>query len=222
MTPADYHPLTFNHRVDSMSFAADVDHAGMGEILIPAMAAADADGILTTTSIAAAGTAVAADYAATYSPEKMGQYGRNVSVTCDGAATSTVIITGKDFLGQLTVETITLAGAATIQGKKAFKAITSIAYAVTAARSITVGWGNVLGLPYKINSILVEKVDNAVPGNAGAVVVGYNTATQTAITADVRGTYAPHTSFIPDGSRVHKITGSFDRTNLHGYAQFAG
>lgn len=207
----DYFPLRVNLRVPNMESSADVRFGGLGKVHLPPPIALNTAGILATTSIAAAGNT--GTFAAAYSDSVMGKFGRNVSATCDGAATSTVTITGKDYLGQPMVEVITLAGAATIQGKKAFKQVSNVAWGLTASRNITVGWGDVLGLPYKLLSKNIELRSKAVL-TSGTFVVGVDT--QTTSSADPRGTYAPASA--TDGVAYFDLDCMWDDTNLHGAA----
>lgn len=216
----DFFPRRINQHVPDMQYAADIRFGGIGSIDIPAPVAADADGILDAHDIATAGSTTtfldAFDAA-----EMMGKYGRNVTVVASGAATSTVTVRGQDYLGQPMAEQLTLNGAVTVQGKKAFKYIDEIEYGATAATTIDVGYGNVLGLPYKFIQVDMESVDNAKPGTAGTFVAGLATDTaQSLTTADPRGTYTPHSSVVPDGSRDYKITALWDTSNLHGDAHF--
>jgi hypothetical protein len=209
-----------NHRVPSMAYAADVSIQGQHTIDYgtTALVTADADGIIDGQSIAAAGSLAASGFNVLYSDSVMGRYGRNVQIVSDGAATSTATVYGYDYLGQYMAETLTLNGATPVLGVKCFFMVTSVTWALTAGRTIDVGWGDRLGVPYKILStgILNELVSDATPGNAGAVVAGV--VTQSLTSGDPRGYYAPHASFVPNGTRTHRLTVVVDRSNLHGSA----
>lgn len=213
----EFFPRRTKQYVPNMQYAADVRKGGTGKIRIPALAAALATGILSATSIAVAGVATA--FATTLTDAAMGKFGRNVTVVASGAATSAVTVHGFDYLGQPMTEVFALNGTTPVLGKKAFKWIVRIAFDATAATTINVGWGTVLGLPYKLLSNQVELVSNAVPGSAGTVVAGSNSA-QTATSADARGTYTPHSSVVPDGVRYYDLQALFDDSNLHGLPQF--
>jgi hypothetical protein len=215
----EHYPENVSLYVPDMSYAADVRYGGIGTVNIPAMVAANADGILDGTSIA---TAVdTSTFASTYSDDVMGKFGRNVTVVADGAATSTVTITGVDYLNQKLVETLTLNGTSPVLGVKMFRRVDNVVAAVTASRAIDVGWGNRIGLPYKVEAMLTETVSGAVPSNAGAVTAGVST-TVSATTSDTRGYYSPHSSFVPNGDRTYELTCKFDQDNLHGIAQYGG
>lgn len=222
----DFYPRRINDHVPAMSYAADVRAAdGIGTVDIPAPAAANGSAIA---AALAANAVIGVEMFSTGPYLIDAKFGRNVVLTASGATGSSAVyrVRGRDYLGQPMYEDITVAnadGTTPKVGAKAFKWVESIkAVGVTAANAVTlaVGTGTVLGLPYKIMKLLSELVSKAVPGNAGTVVAGLATGTaQTGTTADTKGTYAPHSSVVPDGTRAYKITGIFDRDNLYGDAQ---
>lgn len=200
-------------------YAADVRFGGFGTIKIPAMVALDADGILAAQSIA---TAVdTTTFASTYSDENMGKFGRNVTVVASGAATSDVTVHGFDYLGQPMTEELTLNGTTPVLGVKAFARVTRVEAGVTAATTINVGWGNKLGLPYKILDAYTVLKNNAEPADADTIVVG-STATQTATSADPRGTLNLHANNVTNGTNTYEVAGLWDDTDLYGVQHFAG
>lgn len=214
----DYFPKRINMHVPNMQYAADVRFGGVGTVELPAAVAADADGILSAQSIAAAGNTGA--FAATYSDDAMAKFGRNVTAIASGASTATVTVTGRDYLGQRVTEELTLNGAATVKGKKAFASIDNVAWTATAATTVNVGWGDILGLPYKLIKSIAEVVDGVEAANAGTFVVGSDAAVS-ATSADTRGTYTPAAANVADGSKAYSITGLWDTDNLHGNVQYA-
>jgi hypothetical protein len=201
-----------NNRVDQCCYAADVGVDGLTTADIPAMAAALATGILNAQSIAAAGTSVPV---VGFAPSVMGRYGRNVTVVASGAATSNVTVYGFDYLGQALKESFTLTGAAAVAGKKMFADIVNVAYGLTAGTTINVGYGAVLGIPYKaLHTSLLGEQTNEVTASAGALVAGV--VTQSLTSGDPRGTYTPAAA--PDGTKAYRFTYFADRSNLHGSA----
>lgn len=111
---------------------------------------------------------------------------RNIVAAWTGTAILTV--TGTDYYGQTQTES---SGSGTsFTGKKAFATITAVNVSANVTGA-TVGTGNVLGLPFKINSgdffapVFLDAAD------AGTVVIADNTNPATATSGDVRGTYAP-------------------------------
>jgi hypothetical protein len=219
----DYFPRGVNMHVPNMEYAADVALTGPCEVdLNPtagALLAALATGILSAQSIATAGSANTFAAGFTQSERQMGKFGRCIQVVASGTATSTVTITGTDYLGQRMVEVLTLNGTTPVLGQKAFRRILSIAWGATADRTINVGWSSGLGIPYKSLGTLaqggaIELVNNAVPADAGALVAGADT--QTTTSADPRGRYTPHANNIPNGTRLYRLGYRPDRKNLHG------
>lgn len=211
----EYFPYGVNLRVANMEYAADVNLNGPVEIDLGAPAAADADGLVDGQSIAAAGeVSVAASTEAI-----AGKFGRNVTVVASGAATSLVTVHGYDYLGQPMSENYTLNGATPVVGKKAFRHVSSVEYAATAATTIDVGFGAILGLPYKMIGDAIDYTDKVRSGTQGTYVVGADT--QTATSNDPRGTFAPHSTVVPNGARRYMVSYRPDRENLHGEEHFS-
>lgn len=145
------------------------------------------------------------------------------NVVASWTNTAVLTVTGVDAYGKTVVES---SGSGTsFAGKKAFKRIISAVFSASVT-SATIGTGNVLGLPYRLRGkfdILAGYADNTLE-NASSTVVAGDATTPTALTGDVRGTYAPATT--PNGSvrfRVWmKIFGLKSREESYGTAQFAG
>jgi len=207
-----------------MSYAADVDMNGHVPAdlspQVPLLAAAAA-GILSAQSIATAvdtSTFVAA-FAnnQNISEAYMGRFGRNVTVVASGAATSTVTVYGLDYLGQPMAQTLTLNGTTPVVGTKAFRRITRITAAVTAATTINVGYGDVLGLPYAYIGEGVSYTDDVLNSSQGTFTA--RVATQTLTSGDARGTWAPAAGNVPNGTRLHKVRFQALKSNLYGARQ---
>lgn len=120
---------------------------------------------------------------------------RNVTVTSSNAGdtTQTVTVTGTDIYAVAMTETIALNGAATIQGKKAFKTVSRFAVSAATAGNISAGYGDVLGFPVFVpeTGFVIAQLENGA-AVAGTVVAGDQTAGgATATTGDVRGTWDP-------------------------------
>ena len=201
-----------NNRVEACCYAADVGVDGLTTVDIPAPPAALATGILNAQSIAAAGTS---SPVVGFNPSVMGRYGRNLTVVASGAATSNVTVYGFDYLGQALKESFTLTGATPVVGKKMFADIVSVTYGLTAATTINVGYGAVLGVPYKVlGTQIINELTSDVTPTAGALVAGVSP--QTLTSGDPRGTYTPNLA--PDGVRSYRFSCAVDRNNLHGAA----
>lgn len=107
---------------------------------------------------------------------------RNITATAGGTAGDIkaiqVIITGTNYADEVITETLpafTVDTAGIVEGSKAFKTITNInvpAHDGTGATT-TIGWGDKLGLPYKLsrNTVLKTYLGDALEGTAATVAV---------------------------------------------------
>lgn len=145
----------------------------------------------------------------------------------------TIRVTGKDEYGVTVVEDLSISAGGTSQaaaGKKAFKSITSIA--LTSAGNATtntldMGWGDVLGLPYRLAGkydLLSFSADETAETITSTVVAAVATDPATATTGDVRGTIDPATAC--NGTvrfrGFMKIADPSSRAGAYGVSQFAG
>lgn len=183
--------------------------------------AADADSIAASQTPADAG-ALTIDGALASNGIATLDMARNVTITAaanDSARTFTV--TGKDEYGVLMVEEIGGPNATIAQGKKAFKTVDSVEVDAATAGAITVGHGDVLGLPFFLadsDFVLKEMQDGTALTN-GTFVAG-DTATPTATTGDVRGTYDPNAA--TNGSLSFRLVAAITDESYKGQAQFGG
>ncbi len=182
--------------------------------------ALDADAYLAAQDIATAGrtSTFTAAYVATEA--QMGKWGRNVTAVASGAATSVVRIIGRDYLGQPIREHLTLNGATTVQGVKAFRYVDTIDWDATAGTTINVGIGNYFGLPYRSYTLVDEIKNNAIAASAGTFVSGLSipgAANNTS--ADPRGLYLPVT-VIPNGVVRFEIRCTIDPSYVYGSAHY--
>jgi hypothetical protein len=119
-----------------------------------------------------------------------------------GDTTQTVTVTGTDYWGQTQTQRITLTGTTTVNSTKTFKTITAVAVSAALTGNLSVGSGDVFGLPYKVTDagyLLRTGWANAVADNAGTFVAADTTSPATNTTGDVRGTFAPTSA--ANGSR---------------------
>lgn len=186
--------------------------------------AADADGIALSQTPASGGeqsltlngTTVASGVAVLDVP-------RNITVTSGGNDSGrTITVTGSDEYGSVMVEEITGANAGVASGKKAFKKVSSVQVDNDTAGTVTVGFGDVLGLPVYLDdasNIIVEQENGSAAGSAGTVVAGDN-AKPTATTGDVRGTYDPNSA--SDGDKNFSLFVLLQNADNKGAGQFAG
>lgn len=143
----------------------------------------------------------------------------------------TIVVTGKDEYGNTMVEQLSIAATGTSQtaaGKKAFKSVTSIAITAAAdaeANTLDVGFGDVLGLPFRVDGkgqIICTSADGSVED--ATIVVADTTDPATATDGDVRGTVDFTTA--SDGTveftalMIRKQTS--DAESMFGVAQYAG
>lgn len=124
---------------------------------------------------------------------------RNVTGVVSHSTTSiamTVIVAGFDEYGEAMTELFTFGASAqdvVVAGKKAFKHIRSFTIASggnATANTLNMGWGNVLGLPYRLNhaSDLFSAFAGGTSELGDSTVVAGDAQTATNATGDVRGT----------------------------------
>lgn len=230
MAYPDFFPRRINMRVPALQFAADVSAAGIGRIDFGAPAALSttyfANVVLSTTGVAL--TLQVSDGTILNNGEvpsaTTARWGRGLTFVGDGASTRTITLIGYDYLGQKIKWTGALNGTTAVPVTKAFRWVESVVFGAAADTvSVSMGYNNVLGLPYQAASLLSEMKNSAVAANAGTFVAAVLTDPQTATTGDPRGTYLPVT-VIPDGTNIFSITVNYDtdRKNLHGVAHFSG
>lgn len=186
--------------------------------------ASNSSGILAAQSIAAAGSTTA--FLLDTNQSALGPFGRALSATASGAATSAVTIKGRDYLGQPMQEIITLNGAVTVNGKKAFRWVDEIDWGATAGTTVDVGYGDGLGLPY-VGGVAYEEYANGQPAGVSAITAAVFTDPQTATTGDPRGLYVTNT--VMDGATLIEVEIEFTNYvnangngGLHGIAHYNG
>lgn len=93
---------------------------------------------------------------------------RAVVVDSGGADTAVLTVTGTDVYGRPMSEAITLNGTTAVNGKKAFKTITSISSSATTSNSPFVGTTDILGLPVFVpaEGFVVAELQNGHPRGA--------------------------------------------------------
>lgn len=136
----------------------------------------------------------------------------------------TLTITGTDVDGNVLVETIAGPNNNTVQGKKAFKTITSVASdAAIATNGISIGFGDVLGLPVHLPSTkcIIAEMEDLASVTAGTTVAGLPAATKsTATTGDVRGTYDPNSAC--NGAKAFSLLVALPNPDYRGNPQYSG
>lgn len=116
---------------------------------------------------------------------------RSVTITATGANTATYTITGYDQYGQRMSQTLAAPTTSTVSSTKMFKSVVSVvnANATAGTNNLTVGYGNSIGLPYKLASrdYIVGSNFNATAVALSAYTVADATSPATTATTDVRG-----------------------------------
>lgn len=151
---------------------------------------------------------------------------RAVSVTSSNAGdtTQTATVYGTDVYGQSMREVLSFNGAATINGKKAFKRVTRVAISAALAGNLTIGTTTILGLPYRpvVGGFLRGRL-NEDTADAGTYVAPIRT-TSTSTSADTRGTYTPAGAL--NGSNVYTVALAVqngpNNSDAFGIAQYNG
>lgn len=165
--------------------------------------AASANGISLSQAVAAAGLALL-NGAAIVSGAFSSATPRNIVAAWTGA--SIITVRGTDQYGEPLTES-SASGTAFV-GKKAFKTVTSVTFsaAVTAA---TVGFGNVLGLPFSaitLGRLIAGLRVDGVEDTGVTFVAADATSPATATTGDTRGTVTPAAGLVPNGTRRFTAT----------------
>lgn len=237
MAYPDFFPRRVNLRVPNLKYVADLSDAGSGIHRInfgavPALSTTYfASAVLSTTAVALTISTAAGNLLNSGIVPGMpngatvgtARWGRGITFVGDGASTRTITLTGYDYLGQKITWTGALNGTTPVPVTKAFAYLESAVFGAAADTvSVSIGYNNVLGLPYQSASMISEMKSDVVAANAGTFTGAIYTDPQTATTGDPRGTYLPVT-IIPDGTVTFSITvnAAISRGNLHGVAHFA-
>ena len=120
---------------------------------------------------------------------------RAVQVTQVSAGVSAnFTVKGFDIYGQPMSELIASTSGSTVNGKKAFSQILSIAVSGGTTTAVTVGTTDILGCPVRVSDLgYIQDVGwaNTLARDAGTAVAADMTNPATTTTGDVRGTYLP-------------------------------
>jgi len=141
-----------------------------------------------------------------------------------GSVDSVVTITGTDTYGATMVEAITMTDTTAVAGKKAFKTLTSISFAAgTEAATADVGWGDVLGLPFYIDT-KAKIISPAGDGSVEDFTIVVGDTDQDSTAGDCRGTVDP-TAACNDVIRFSCLIAQSDvssKNAVFGYDQYSG
>ena len=118
---------------------------------------------------------------------------RNVRITSGGNDSGiTFTVKGFDVYGFPQTATVTGANVGVASTTKAFKWVTSVTHTGSVAGTVTIGTGDVYGFPLFVNSfgyVYIVYNNTVITANTG-FTAGDTTNPATALTGDVRGTYA--------------------------------
>lgn len=216
-----FFPRRLSEYVPGMTYSMDVS-GGAVRVSFNNPALAVAAGILSGQSIASPGFVLQAS--SLLSSTLDAPFGRNLTYVASGAATSTILVDGWDYLGQPMSEQITLNGATPVVGKKCFKNLRQITAGITAGTTVNIGPGATVGLPFRAIAVYSETSDSAL-ASAGTLIAPDLTDPATVSTGEPRGAYTSTTAF----NGIHVITALFEFENdvnaagnggLHGIAHF--
>lgn len=236
---ASYFPYGISLRVPNMEYAADVNIGHPYICNFGAPVAASNNGILSAVVMvngsavtvnsftAGAGSATAIGYNGMVPHDSLTSvgkgWGRGLRVVASSANTRTATVTGYDYLGSKMVEVLTINGTTPVLGLKAFSWIESVVFSSsTDTTTVDVGWTNLFGVPYAMETRVYETKNGTVAANLGTIVSALADATAaTGTNADVRGTIL-FSTVLPDGTNTFELGYTLRRGNLHGNAQYAG
>jgi hypothetical protein len=180
--------------------------------------------IATSTTAIRAAAALAANTNALTSTY-VNEVPRNVTINSSASETLTFVVRGFDVFGNAMREDLAMSAATAVVGAKAFARVTDVRTTGTPSGNISVGVGSVLGSNVHIPSaghVVRALVNNATEGTAGTVTAGLSPlSAATASNADVRGTYTPHSSLVPDGTRAYKLLALIPDPTFRGVPQFS-
>ena len=131
---------------------------------------ASATGILSATALTASTQNITAGITQPGVPKA-------VSITGNASGiTGNVTVSGTSFDGTAITETIALNGTATVNGAKAFRAVSNVALPIqthAGTDTVSVGFTEILGLPYKLarNTVLKTYLGQTLEGTAPTVTV---------------------------------------------------
>lgn len=131
---------------------------------------------------------------------------RNVRLTSGGNDSGiTFTVSGYDVYNYPMTETITGANAGVASGAKAFKYISGVTHTGSVATTLTIGTGDVFGLGLRVDRFAYAEITWAsakITANTG-FVAAVTTSPATALTGDVRGTYAVQSA--SDGTKQLQV-----------------
>lgn len=131
--------------------------------------AASNTGILAATALTTEAQVIAENITNPAIPRNISVVGNVLGITGD------VVIKGTNYNNESITETLVLNGTTVVQGTKAFKTVTEIDLPIQSAEgnTVSVGFGEKLGLPYKLtnNTLLFAFLDNVKEATAPTITM---------------------------------------------------
>jgi len=202
----------------------NASYAGVVRVNLGAPITADVDGVAAVQLLGSA-TDFVLDGAQVVDGVAILDVPRNITLTVATTDHSgkTITVYGTDEYGEELIESRAGPNNNTVALAKAFKTVTRVASsAAIATNGISVGFGDVLGLPvHAPATAILKEVQDGAAAVAGTLVAGLAVNTKsTATTADVRGTYDPNAAC--DGAKVFELDLVLADPTFLGVSQYAG
>lgn len=184
-----------------------------------AILTADADGVVASQDLTAAGVFSGAGIAGALASGGVATFDKPRNVVAAWTNAAVITVTGTDEYGSIMVESS--ASGTSFTGNKAFKTVTAVAVSADVT-GLTVGTGVKIGLPYRVdaNEFISARQTNAV--DAATFVPAVTTDPATATTGDVRGTLTFATA--PNDTRTYsaliKVADPSTKVGAFGVKQF--
>jgi len=231
MAYPDFFPRRVNMRVDKLKYAADASEQDPYRVDYGAPLALSTtyfmNAVLQTTGVpmtATVGNGIILNNGEV--PDATtSRWGRGLTLVASAASTRTITMVAYDYLGQRISWTGVMNGTTPVVVTKMIRWIESIVFGASADTvTISVGYNEVLGIPYAGQMLAQEIKNGAVAANAGTFTAAVLTNPQTATTGDPKGSYTPAT-VLPNGTNTFSLLYIIDRTTatgMHGVAHFGG
>lgn len=166
----------YNHKMgqklqtDASGIASDRGIIAHFQVSAENAVATSTDGILAATALTAEAQQITESITNPAVPRNVEIVGNALGIT------GNVVITGINYSGDEITETIALNGTTVVEGNKAFRTITQIELPIetnSGTDTVSVGFGEKLGLPYKLehNTVLKTFLNNVLEVTAPTVTI---------------------------------------------------
>lgn len=150
---------------ESQRIKSDVEGIGVDRAFIAHFQVSDVNAIAASTTKILAATALTEAAQVITENITNPSVPRNIKIVGNAAGIAgNVTIKGTNYNGDFIIETLVLNGITEVEGNKAFKTVNEIDLPIQAAagNTVSVGFGDKIGLPYKLyhNTVLAAYLDN--------------------------------------------------------------